>query len=322
MIMADFQLLTELPQDILEHILLSVDGKSLSTLLLAACGCSNHYSILANAFYHVVRLRADLIITKTSHLPCAQEIKEFLASAVGEVSTQTQRSMGFMSNRLALLSYFESYAVQHTNTLIELPVYAGTLTIRRARSGPPVTWIQVSTPFWNKRLVGAFAASFHRPYPGHISSRGIHVMPMIRNFATVPPIARVCGVRDMDKLTIRELARERNVHHVRSDVLVESYDPSRQISLFLVTEHQAKSRYPQFLTLPHDPYHFQQKESSSSHLWEGEPSLFCLWSPRENDDSAQIEDVIRQIIDLMQSIDDLNDSVVAEGHVGEDEFDG
>jgi hypothetical protein len=321
--MADFQLLTELPQDLLEQMLLSFDGKSLSTLLLAACGCSNHYSILANAFYHVVRLRADLIITKTSHLPCAQEVKEFLASAVSEGSTQTQRSMGFMSSRLALLSYFESYAVQHTKTLIELPVYAGTLTIGRTWSSPPVTWIQVSTPFWNRHLVGAFAASFQRPYPGDISPRGIHVRPMIRNFATVPPIARVCGVRDMDKVKITEMVRERNVHlYILSDALEESYNSSRQISLFLVTEDQAKCHYPRFLTLPHDPYHFQQKESSSSHLWEGEPSLFCLWSPLENDDSAQIEDVIRQIIDLMQSIDDINDSAKAEGHVGEDEFDG
>jgi hypothetical protein len=302
---SSFRLLLALPHALLHHLVVSFcTGKTISTLLEATRSCHDHRDLID--IRRVLRERVQQIMIRTTGLPSHGCIHEFLRVSIMEHENDT---LGFLSSRLAIVDYFESAIITITTTtqqhshhresslVTEFPIWAGPLMLAWKDQSPSFTydnpWIQLSTPFWNHRLVGDYHWTLQR-------SLGLRVSYQYRNFRTVPPIGRIQGIRTIDKHVIYHLIKQMES---KEQVLAQSHvgtSSSEQVSVFLVTPKQARSQCPSFLPDHLDPYNLKHPAPRKF-----ASELYCLWMQNCEEDETDVEYVVTSIIRLLNQIDTL-----------------
>jgi len=310
-------LLCDLPEALLQQLIGSFcTGKSMSTLLEATWNCPLHGNVIRSTMRRVLRGRIDTIIKQTASLSAAPSIHRFLRAVILEEQEENASTgphfLTYLSIRLAVVDYFESnnnkINEDSSEVVMEFPVWIGTLNVAHHSNqgdwgNPSGVQLQLSTPFWNPHLVGAFRNSNN-------SSCGMKMLPQMRNFRTVPPIGRMEGVRSMDVVSM-DIIQGRMAEH--DEVLAPHFifATDRRVSCFLVTEDQARRHCPSYLPIKFDPYNLtpipaRVDDVNTEGKQQQKPKLYCIWMQTHDDDDdnalTTLDDAMEEMIRLMNRI--------------------
>jgi hypothetical protein len=295
----DWVFLQKLPHDVLETILEFCDGKSLSTLLLATCGCPDLFVPIEQEIQDIVTRRLTGMVLRIQaharnqpHLVGATAWIRSIAylptddddSSPSSIQHVTQR-IRYLSENLAVSDFLHESLTQYSQEgQFEWPVWCGQLTIESFHEG--------SRRRHNVRII--LTAPMQRPsllpsgsslLKHHVPCSNFRCEPY--NLIPVPPWGHLRGLTEEDTAILRPVVRHLDVtNQVAVPSGYQSYD---SLDVRIVTKRRAQSSW----RLP-----------TSWLIERSEYPLLCCW----HDDSSDLSndrDYIPYIIDLLKARDRL-----------------
>jgi hypothetical protein len=289
----------KLPHDVLESILEFCDGKSLSTLLLATCGCPGLCVPIELGIKDVVTRRLIGVAcriqaheTSQPHLVGATAwIRSIARLSTEEMDTSSSsiqnitRRIRYLSENLAVCDFLHESLTQYSQEgQFEWPVWCGQLTIESFHEG--------SRRRHNARII--LTAPMQRPsflpsgtslLKHHVPCSSFRCEPY--NLIPVPPWGHVRGLTEDDTAILRPVIRHLDeTHQVAVPSGYQSFD---SLDVRIVSKRRAPSSW----RLP-----------TSWLIDRIEYPLLCCW----HDDSSDLSndrDYIPYIIDWLKARDRL-----------------
>ncbi|GAX22473.1 hypothetical protein FisN_14Hu088 [Fistulifera solaris] len=291
----------KLPHDVLESILEFCDGKSLSTLLLAACGCPDLFvpvereirEILTRRLTGMAR-RIQAHETNQPHLGGAtawiRSIAQISAEEEEEDSSSSSiqnitRQIRYISENLAVSDFLhESLTHYSQEGQFEWPMWCGQLTIESFHEGSRRRHnarIILTAPMQRPSLLPSGASLLKH----HVPCSNFRCEPY--NLIPVPPWGHVRGLTEDDTAILRPVIRHlEETHQVAVPSGYQSFD---SLDVRIVSKRRAPSSW----RLP-----------TSWIIERTEYPLLCCW----HDDSSDLSndrDYIPYVIDLLKARDRL-----------------
>jgi hypothetical protein len=305
------RLLKQIPSEVRRDIFLFCDGKSLSTLLLAASSCSFHRSVAWDEVPAVTRRRLQGIAARVSkHAKgsrdekCLREAAEWILSVsciAGEQTTarldeqddseKTEKialRMKAISENLAVLDFLDESLAKYskeTEGQFEWPVWCGQLTVDSFVTGTRMrntARVVITSPMQRPSLM-----------PGSSLMKNWTPCSVFRcepyNLIPVPPWGQIRGLQPEDDHVLLPVASR--LAESGEVATPSGFHVYQVLDVRIVTKEQARRLWPMI----------QGLKSSWLVQKEAEIPLLCCW---QDDDSGELSDdreYIDYILDLLHA---------------------
>lgn len=303
-------LLLQLPREILLQTLEFCSGKSLSTLLLATCGSSDHcpemWNQVKDIVYEGLEDMACRIQAHSASQPSLTAAIEWIRSIAGISQHDWKTEMGprarlktvkgrigSLSENLSVLDYlhesFERFSDEAAGHF-EWPIWCGRITIDSFSSGVKIrssARIIITSPMQHPSF-SPVSACFMRTYV-HCSAFQCEPYNMI----PVPPWGQIRGLQEQDSATLRSV---RNHLDESNQVAIPTRCYCNFLDIRIVTKKLAQQSWQQIQRL--ETSWLVQKDVQNN-------PLLCCWF----DDLPDLDDdrgYIVSIFDFLKARDRLS----------------